>query len=155
MAKPQPKKEEAEIPTASMADIAFLLIVFFMLTTVFSANKGMEHMLPPKDDDNTDVIEPEESIYIQVFPSGQFAMDGTNYPIESVDKVYGYVESKVQVNAKKPIIIHTNPEADYGDMVKVLNVLKKLSADLGMDQGLGITIPSKDEAARYAQYGVN
>lgn len=152
MAKPQPKKEEAEIPTASMADIAFLLIVFFMLTTVFSANKGMEHMLPPKDDDNQP-IDPEESIYIQVFPSGQFAMDGTNYPIDSVEKVYGYVESKVQVNAKKPIIVHTNPEADYGDMVQVLNQLKKLSID--MEQELGITIPSKQEAARYAEYGVN
>lgn len=152
MAKPQPKKEEAEIPTASMADIAFLLIVFFMLTTVFSANKGMEHLLPPKDDDNQP-IDPEESIYIQVFPSGQFAMDGTNYPIESVDKVYSYVESKVQVNAKKPIIVHTNPEADYGDMVQVVNELKKLSIDL--EQDLAITIPSKDEAKRYAEYGVN
>jgi biopolymer transport protein ExbD len=152
MAKPQPKKEEAEIPTASMADIAFLLIVFFMLTTVFSANKGMEHMLPPKDDD-VPAIDPEESIYIQVFPSGQFAMDGTNYPIDNVDKIYGYVESKVQVNAKKPIIVHTNPEADYGDMVQVLNQLKKLSVD--MEQELGITIPSKQEAARYAEYGVN
>lgn len=152
MAKPQPKKEEAEIPTASMADIAFLLIVFFMLTTVFSANKGMEHMLPPKED-NPKAIEPEESIYIQVFPSGQFAMDSTNYPIESVDKVYTYVESKVQVNAKKPIIVHTNPEADYGDMVKVINELKKL--EVNMEQPLAITIPSKDEAARYAEYGVN
>lgn len=152
MAKPQPKKEEAEIPTASMADIAFLLIVFFMLTTVFSANKGMEHMLPPKED-QPDTIEPEESIYIQVFPSGQFAMDGTNYPIESVDKVYSYVESKVQVNSKKPIIVHTNPEADYGDMVRVVNELKKLSLDL--EQDLAITIPSKAEAKRYAEYGVN
>lgn len=152
MAKPKPKKEEAEIPTASMADIAFLLIVFFMLTTVFSANKGMEHMLPPKED-NPDTIEPEESIYIQVFPSGQFAMDSTNYPIESVDKVYSYVESKIQVNAKKPIIVHTNPEADYGDMVKVLNELKKL--EVNTDLELAITIPSKEEAARYAEYGVN
>jgi len=152
MAKPQPKKEEAEIPTASMADIAFLLIVFFMLTTVFSANKGMEHMLPPKDDSDQP-IEPEESIYIQVFPSGQFAMDGTNYPIDSVDKVYTYVESKVQVNAKKPIIVHTNPEADYGDMAKVVNELKKL--EFNMEQDLAITIPSKEEAARYTEYGVN
>jgi biopolymer transport protein ExbD len=32
----------SEIPTSSMADIAFLLIIFFMVTTVFSATKGLE-----------------------------------------------------------------------------------------------------------------
>ncbi len=33
------KKDETEIPTASMADIAFLLIVFFMITTKFQVDK--------------------------------------------------------------------------------------------------------------------
>ena len=146
------KKEEPEIPTASMADIAFLLIVFFMLTTVFSANKGMEHLLPPKQDD-IDQIEPEVAVFIQIFPDGQFTMDQQNFPIENVEKVYEYVEGKVQSNAKKPIIVHTNREAHYGDMVAVLNQLKKLATDTGLD--LAITIPSKDEAARYTQFGVN
>jgi biopolymer transport protein ExbD len=142
-------KSEAEIPTASMADIAFLLIVFFMLTTVFSANKGIEHILPPKDDVD-DAIEPDEAIYIQIFPGDQFTMDNESYSIDRVDEVYDYVNGKVQVNAKKPIIIHTNPEAPYGNMVLVLDQLKLLSVH--MEQDLAITIPSKDEAARYADY---
>jgi biopolymer transport protein ExbD len=146
----QIKKEEPEIPTASMADIAFLLIVFFMLTTVFSANRGMEHVLPPKEETDQ-AIEPDEAIYIKIFPSGQFEMDKTVYPIEQVEKVYDYVNQKVQVNAKKPIIVHTNREAQYGDMVTVLNELKKLSID--MNQELAVTIPSKEEAARYEEYG--
>jgi len=146
------KKEEPEIPTASMADIAFLLIVFFMLTTVFSANQGMEHLLPPKQEDE-DVIEPEEAIYIQIFPSEQFTMDQQTYTMDDVDRVYDYVNAKVQVNAKKPIILHTNLEAEYGDMIKILNVLKRLSADLGQD--LSLTIPSKSERRRYEQMGMN
>jgi biopolymer transport protein ExbD len=143
------KKEDAEIPTASMADIAFLLIVFFMLTTVFSANKGMEHMLPPPDQ-NDDAIEPDEAIYIKVFPDGQFVMDDDTYQISQVEQVYNYVNNKVQVNAKKPIIIHTNPEAPYGDMVAILNQLKLLEARNKMQ--LAITIPSKEESQRYAEY---
>jgi biopolymer transport protein ExbD len=146
--KLQEKKEEPEIPTASMADIAFLLIVFFMLTTVFSANKGMEHVLPPKDESD-DAIEPEDSIYIAIYPSQQFEMDKTTYSIDQVSKIYSYVNQKVQVNAKKPIIVHTNPEAEYGDMVAVLNQLKQLQADL--EQPLAITIPSKKESERYTQ----
>jgi biopolymer transport protein ExbD len=143
------KKEEAEIPTASMADIAFLLIVFFMLTTVFSANRGMEHVLPPKED-NQDAIEPDEAIYIKIFPAGQFEMDKTTYSMDQVEMVYNYVNQKVQVNARKPIIVHTNREAQYGDMVLVLDQLKLLSAH--MKQDLAITIPSKEEAKRYAEY---
>lgn len=147
--KLQIKKEEAEIPTASMADIAFLLIVFFMLTTVFSANRGMEHVLPPKDDTD-EAIEPDEAIYIKIFPSGQFEMDSTTYSIEEVEKVYDYVDKKVNINAKKPIIVHTNREAQYGDMVAVLNQLKLLEVNL--KQNLAITIPSKEELQRYEDY---
>lgn len=143
------KKENPEIPTASMADIAFLLIVFFMLTTVFSANKGMEHILPPKDDLD-DAIEPEDAIYIKIFPGGSFEIDKETHSIEDVDVVYEYVNRKVQVNARKPIILHTNPEAPYGDMVAVLNVLKQLSIDNKQD--LAITIPTKEERERYEDY---
>ena len=143
------EKEEPEIPTASMADIAFLLIVFFMLTTVFSANKGVEHILPPKDDTD-EAIEPEEAIYIRIHPGNRFEMDKTSYSMEQVEEVYSYVDRKVQVNAKKPIIVHSNREARYGDMIAVLDQLKLVSANMGQD--LAITIPSKDEAARYTQY---
>ncbi len=150
--KDNTKKEEPEIPTASMADIAFLLIVFFMLTTVFSANKGIEHLLPPKDDTPLEDTENEEAVYIQIYPSGQFVMDQKPHAIDDVEVVFDYVMGKVQTNAKKPIILHTNREARYGDMVSVFNQLKRVGAELQTD--LAITIPSKEEAERYSRYGV-
>ncbi|MCB1041309.1 MAG: biopolymer transporter ExbD [Acidobacteria bacterium] len=148
----RPQVEEPEIPTASMADIAFLLIVFFMLTTVFSANKGMEHLLPPKEDIPDEQIDNEEAIYIQIYPSGQFVMDQKPYSIDDVETVHEYVFGKVQQNAKKPIILHTNREAKYGDMVAVFNQLKRVGKELETE--LAITIPSKEEAERYARFGV-
>ena len=51
-----PKRAESYIPTASMADIAFLLIVFFMVTTTISVDRttvqlptSMERGETPKD----------------------------------------------------------------------------------------------------------
>ena len=46
--------EEPEIPTASMADIAFLLIIFFMLTTVFSVTKGLDFSMPKEEETEPD-----------------------------------------------------------------------------------------------------
>ncbi|MCB1053652.1 MAG: biopolymer transporter ExbD [Acidobacteria bacterium] len=143
------KEENPEIPTASMADIAFLLIVFFMLTTVFSTNKGVEHLLPPQED-IPENVDNEESIYIQIFPSGQFQIDRKPYTIEDADEVYNYVMSKVQQNAQKPIIIHTNREAKYGDMMIILSEVKRVGKDLKAN--LAITLPSREERQRYDQF---
>lgn len=40
-------KKPPEIPSASLADIAFLLLIFFMVTTTMDADKGLERRLPP------------------------------------------------------------------------------------------------------------
>lgn len=39
-------KANPEISSASMSDIAFLLIIFFMLTTVFSQEQGLNYRIP-------------------------------------------------------------------------------------------------------------
>ena len=46
------KKEAPEIPSGSMADIAFLLLIFFLVTTTIASEKGITHLLPPKQDPN-------------------------------------------------------------------------------------------------------
>ena len=48
-------RSEAEIPTASMADIAFLLLIFFLVTTTIDVDTGIGMVLPPKLEDE---IEP-------------------------------------------------------------------------------------------------
>jgi len=39
-------KEMPSVPTSSMADIAFLLLVFFMTTTIFKHEEGLDVNLP-------------------------------------------------------------------------------------------------------------
>lgn len=60
------KKDVTEIPTSSMADIAFLLIIFFMLSTTFSVNKGFDFGIPPKEQEATTESESRPALTIIV-----------------------------------------------------------------------------------------
>ncbi len=144
------KKEQPEIPTASMADIAFLLIVFFMLTTVISATKGIEHILPKQDDNKIEDIEREDSVYIKVNADNTFTVDKEGAkPITQAYTLKEYLYPKVGNNWKKPIILHVDPEAKYESMVVVLDELKQLEEQLQDEKGipnLTITIPTLSEA---------
>lgn len=44
------KRNIPEINAASMADIAFLLLIFFLVTTTIETDSGISRRLPPIDD---------------------------------------------------------------------------------------------------------
>ncbi|HOX82004.1 MAG TPA: biopolymer transporter ExbD [Chryseolinea sp.] len=53
-----------EIPNASMADIAFLLLTFFLMTTTVANVKGLYIQLPPPPEVNLDDVEiPERNLF--------------------------------------------------------------------------------------------
>ena len=48
------RRDMAEIPTSSMADIAFLLLIFFLVTTTIDVDTGIGMTLPPELDEEID-----------------------------------------------------------------------------------------------------
>lgn len=49
------KRTMGEINASSMADIAFLLLIFFLVTTTMNVDTGLPRMLPPMPRDNEEV----------------------------------------------------------------------------------------------------
>lgn len=132
----------AEIPTASMADIAFLLITFFMVTTVFTAIHGIEYGMPKREPNSN--VKPQESVYIHVMYNGQVQVDFV--PIGSMENLAIYVKTKMeQTQGRKPVIIRTDPDAPYGKTVEVLDVLKQLDVK-------NITLPTEKEIEVWKAY---
>ncbi len=111
-----------EIPTSSMADIAFLLIVYFMVTASFAATRGLDFALP-KDDDTPPVIEKEESVLIEIRPTGDVFVD---QEVKELDDIFDYLKPKLERNPKKPVIIKPDPDAPYGQMVAVFDTLRRI-----------------------------
>ena len=133
------RKVSDEIPTASMADITFLLIVYFMVTTTFAATRGLDFALP-KDDDTPPVIEKEESVLIEIQPSGEYVVDSR--PMK-LDEILDYLKPKLERNPLKPVIIRPDPNAPYGAMVDVFDELRQ-----GAERGIevkNISVPTQRE----------
>lgn len=128
-----------EIPTASMADVSFLLIVFFMITSTFAATRGLDFALPEQED-NPPVVEKEESVLIEIQPGGQLLVDGT--PMQ-LDGVLEYLRPKLERNPLKPVIIRPDPASEYGYMVDVFDELR-LGAEKGVEVK-NISIPTQRE----------
>lgn len=111
-----------EIPTSSMADIAFLLIVYFMVTATFAATRGLDFALP-RDEDTPPVIEKEESVLIEIKTDGSLVID--QKPMQKED-IFEYLKPKLVNNPKKPVIIKPDPSAPYGQMVATFDALRQI-----------------------------
>ena len=119
------KKEIAsEIFTGSMADISFLLIIYFMITSAFSADRGMDFALP--EDTDTPEIKQEDSIDVHVLRGSAIEIDAEGMPLEAL---LPYVLEKLRQNPDKPVILRTAPDATYGDMIRVFDRLRQAPSE--------------------------
>jgi biopolymer transport protein ExbD len=57
------KRSAPEVNAGSMADIAFLLLIFFLVTTTIPKDSGITRKLPPIEENDEDVIIKEKNIF--------------------------------------------------------------------------------------------
>ena len=141
----------SDIPTSSMADIAFLLIIFFMVTTVFSATKGLEVRLPADSDIPPD---PQPAVLIHVLDD-DVLVDCRSMEIGDILR---YLQPRLTRNPNKPVILYADPEAEYQDVIAIYDVLAG-SGMLGSSWQFtvdNISIPTASEIDDYVEmFGVN
>ncbi len=130
-----------EIPTASMADIAFLLIIYFMVTTTFAATRGLDFAFP-EERQAPAPIDPVESVLVDVQADGSLRVDNRPLPLAGL---LAYLRPRLEQNPLKPVIIKTDPTAPYGAMVDVFDELRHGKPILGLDQDIVVSIPTRRE----------
>ena len=119
------KKQTAEgkIPTSSMADIAFLLLVFFMVTTVLKLEEGLPIALPKAE--AAQDIPRENVVHIWVDRNGKISI---NDMIVTVASVEGIVAQRIRSNPGIIVAFYTDENAPYGVMSDIMEQLKRASA---------------------------
>ena len=138
------KTVESEIFTGSMADVSFLLIIYFMITSAFSATRGLDFALP-EDTTTPQEIKKEDTIDVYVLPgpvdeAPVLEIDKKQIPIEGL---VPYVVERLEQNPDKPIILRTDPSASYGNMIAVFDELRRAENEMGIK--MNISIPTQRE----------
>jgi len=98
------KRQSQEVNAGSMADIAFLLLIFFLVTTQIATNKGLTMVLPPPKEDNIDVPLNERNVLkIQINSADKIQIEEEPVPnLDDIDKiVYDFVLNFGNADDKK------------------------------------------------------
>jgi biopolymer transport protein ExbD len=112
-----------EIPTCSMADIAFLLIIFFLVTTTMSMERGLGLQLPALGQGKK--VPKKNLMHIWINASNQVAVEGDIIPIGELEAI---VKRNLEENPNLIISVKTDPGARYETMIDVLDELKLADA---------------------------
>jgi biopolymer transport protein ExbD len=115
------------IPTASMADIAFLLIVFFMVTTTFQVDRTQVD--PPKTVERFEVVRGSAYIVLESNGAVHFtAGEETSEQIGGIEDLYYFIVSVTSVNAAHPFVIKADYDVKYDRIDRVIEMLKEAEA---------------------------
>jgi biopolymer transport protein ExbD len=127
-----------EIPTASMADVAFLLIIFFLVASFYSVTRGIQFSLP-RHDEAALTAEPEAATLIEIASTGALTVDNRPLPL---DRLRGYLEPRLQRNPTKSVILQTSLDAPYQAMTDVFDELRQVGVQ-------NLVIPTSTELQMY------
>ena len=114
----------AVIPTASMADIAFLLIIFFMVT--FTSEVDRTQVTLPKTELRFEV--PKKSAYISVTETGVIKVSGgeeLSVVVSGVEDVLSFAAGVVATDPSKAFVIKADSNVPYRTIDRVIDALKQ------------------------------
>ncbi len=113
----------AEIQTSSMADISFLLLLFFLVTTTIDVDTGIGLVLPPPVED-TDIVKVKEENIIKVLvnAAGDVLL---NDELTSLPQIHEIVANKLRGNQKLIVSIKTDRNTPYRIYIAALDEIKQ------------------------------
>ncbi len=119
-------KVSSEFSTASMSDINFLLLIFFLVSTMFAVEKGLPMALPGQQSKSVK-LKRDNVLTIQAFSNGSIVIKGTG-PV-GVRDLQQIIENKLLANPKLVVVIETHPDAEYAVMIDILDELRLANAE--------------------------
>ncbi|TGK31695.1 biopolymer transporter ExbD [Leptospira gomenensis] len=118
------KKKSPSIPVSSMADIAFLLLVFFMVTSVLDTDPDLPIALPdvPGGEQLNKKI---ANLYLSADPNKTVYFNQVKMPL---NEAINNVRAKLTTTPDLKVLIHADKELSYADLDNTFEMLKEAGA---------------------------
>ena len=123
-------KVSDKVPSSSMADIAFLLLIFFLVTTTFPKDKGLAIVLP--EEGGEVAVSSQNILHIIIQPNGLVEVKrGESQQVQTTpaNGVEAIWRQDVSANPNLIAAVKTHPQAPYKFMVDVLDALHTAGAE--------------------------
>ncbi len=113
----------AAIPTGSMGDIVFLLLIFFMATTIFKMEEGLKITLPRAESGIR--VPVENTTHVWVNPALEITIDDAYLTLEQVEQV---LVQKIRENPQLLVGVNIDSSVPYQQVDVVLRAMRKANA---------------------------
>ncbi|MDD3643518.1 MAG: biopolymer transporter ExbD [Candidatus Krumholzibacteria bacterium] len=117
------QKVQNTIPTASMADIIFLLLIFFMVTTIFKMEEGLPISLP-RAESGTE-LEREKLMHVW---ADRFSRISINDKLVRVDNIDAIVSKRFEENRSLIVAFNVDRRTKYDLVSQIMDQLKEANA---------------------------
>ena len=111
------------IPTSSMADIAFLLLVFFMVTTIFKLEDGLAIEMPKAEAGQE--IPRERVSHIWIDRAGNVSINDNLIAVEQVESI---IYAKLLANPGLVVAFNVDKQTPFRRVDVVMEELKQANA---------------------------
>ena len=118
------KSSETDIPTASQGDIAFLLIIFFMVGTTFRGSQGLKVVLPNAATTER-ILKKKNTENLWIDKAGRVSVSDNLMTIPSVTPI---MSEKIVENPDLVVVLQADKDVPYGYVTDVLEALKAARA---------------------------
>lgn len=144
------KRQNAEVDSSSMADIAFLLLIFFLVTTTIASDKGLLMQLPPDQPEDQKIELKQKNIFkVLVNSKNDLLVEDEPLKVEDIkDECKEFLTNwgdrggnpKSSDNPSKAIVsIKTDRGTSYEAYIEVLDEIKRAYHEVRAEY-LGISL---------------
>ena len=119
----QGKKLESAISDASVSDVAFLLLIFFIVTTVFVKERGLRVNLPRGE--RIEKITRKNAVTVYVDSHGAISID--DFEVQ-IPMVYNVMLRKLSEDYNMIVAFRADQRTPFGVMADVMNQMRRAEA---------------------------
>lgn len=110
--------------SGALSDLAFLLIIFFIVIAVFNVNLGFVLGLPRQD--STKVVNTEDLVRATLSPTGELITGGTEVTTERLEAI---LRERRAVRPNMTFLLAIDPETPYQRVVDVVGVVRRTGVE--------------------------